>query len=476
MASAGAGSLETNDDVERLFEKLIEDAETGIIFMNVAMVDYDGVIEDGGDPGKYGSRLKTREQPNPTIQTKRVRKFLPEVREKRPDIFLVAFKTTCNATLEDMQTRGGFLLKGANCNLVLVNDTGTRQNIIVGPDGVCWPASTDRKAAVEALVNLAIKGFAAASAPSAIAAETLAGCGSEEPVAPPVVSEGAVAPLEPVPVPGAQTGATPVMGPSVAEKPAESKVPQFCTVITGGSRGIGFACAKKMAQYGPVFLIGQTESHLQAAVEELRKAGLTAEYQAGDVADFSVADAAVARVKELGWTVRNLVCNAGIGGKGAITTFDRKKWLRVFDVNVHGTFYFIHAFAPLMVEQKAGSICVISSTLGVRGHKYDSCYAATKHAQVGMARSLGMELAKHGITVVPVCPSFVETDMLRKMVANLMHHKNMTEKQAEDYLAEKNPQRRIIPADEVAEAVALVCSGILRCLNGEPLVLDGGAE
>ncbi len=157
MACGGASKLETNDDVEKLFDELVQDPATAMIFMNVAMVDYDGVIADGGEGGKYGSRLKTREQPNPAVQLAKVRKFLSEVREKRPDIFLVAFKTTCNTTVDDMQKRGLYLLQGANCNLVLVNDTGTRLNIIVGPEGTSLMQSTDRKAAVKALVDMAIK-------------------------------------------------------------------------------------------------------------------------------------------------------------------------------------------------------------------------------------------------------------------------------------------------------------------------------
>ncbi len=251
---------------------------------------------------------------------------------------------------------------------------------------------------------------------------------------------------------------------------------KHCTVITGGGRGIGKACALRMSQEGPVFLVGLTETHLQSACEEIRKAGRQAEFMVGDVADPAVATSVVAKVKELGWAVRHLVCNAGIGGGGAIAKLEHKKWLRVFDVNVHGSFYFIQACVPEMREQKTGTISLISSTLGVRGYKYDTLYAATKHAQVGMARCLGMELGKEGIVVVAICPSFVETDMVAKMVRNLMTHNSITEEAARQRLLDKSPQKRIIPAEEVAEAVALVASGKLRCLNGEPLVLDGGAE
>lgn len=183
MACGGASAIETNDDVEALFDKLVAEPDTGIIIMNVAMVDYDGEIEDGGTGGKYGSRLKTREQPNPTIQTKRVRKFLSNIREKRPDIFLVAFKTVCHATADDMRTRGSYLLKGAGCGVVLVNDTGTRLNMIVGPEGDCLQQSTDRNASLVALTDLTIKGAIRATAPASIPQTT-------QPAPPPVLKEG----------------------------------------------------------------------------------------------------------------------------------------------------------------------------------------------------------------------------------------------------------------------------------------------
>lgn len=249
-----------------------------------------------------------------------------------------------------------------------------------------------------------------------------------------------------------------------------------CTIITGGSRGIGLACAKLLSAQGPVFLVGTKEANLVAACDGIRSLGRQAEYLAGDVADRQTALSAVARVKELGWSVRNLVCSAGVGGGGSIATISPQKWERVFAVNVHGSFHFIQACVSSMIEQKGGSISLISSTLGVRGWKYDSCYSATKHAQVGMGRSLGQELAKHGISVVPICPAFVDTDMVSQMVSGLMKHRGITDEAARQVLEEKSPRKRIIPVEEVAEAVALVVSGKLRCLNGEPLILDDGAE
>ncbi len=171
--------------------------------------------------------------------------------------------------------------------------------------------------------------------------------------------------------------------------------------------------------------------------------------------------------------VRNLICNAGIGYGGRTETFDQEKWREVFAVNVHGSFYFVQACLPDMLEQGRGTICLMSSILGVKGYKYQAAYTASKHALVGLARALGQEYGKKGIVTVPICPGFVESDMTRRTIHGLVQHQHISEAEAEKRVAATNPQQRIIPAEEVAEAVALVRGGGVPALNGNPLILSG---
>lgn len=251
--------------------------------------------------------------------------------------------------------------------------------------------------------------------------------------------------------------------------------PQAATIVTGGGRGIGRAIALRMAHETAVLVVGRTEADLQSLCQEIKNRGGFADYLVGDVARPSTAKRAVARVKKNGWQLVNLVVNAGIAKGGAAHTFDRKVWKQIFAVNVDGSFYFAQECLPVMMEQKRGSISFINSISGVQGFKYDSAYTASKHAQLGLARSLALEYAKHGIVIVPICPHFVESEMTRRSVAGLVTHRGMTEAEAEEKIKGTNPQRRIIPAEEVAEAVALVASGKLPSLNGHPLMLTGGA-
>jgi 3-hydroxybutyrate dehydrogenase len=250
--------------------------------------------------------------------------------------------------------------------------------------------------------------------------------------------------------------------------------PERASIVTGGGRGIGRAIARRLAREGPVVIVGRTRGDLDSIRDQIVAQGGRAEPCEGDVADPATAirarDAALAR----GWVVHNLICNAGIGKSGPTATFDPALWRTIFDVNVHGSFHFIQACLPAMIERQAGAIVLMSSVAGVRGLAFDAAYTATKHALVGLARALALEVGKRGIVVVPVCPGFVESEMTRRAIAGLMERHGISEPEAEAKVAATNPQKRIIPAEEVAEAVALVCSGLVPALGGSPLILGGG--
>jgi NAD(P)-dependent dehydrogenase (short-subunit alcohol dehydrogenase family) len=245
-------------------------------------------------------------------------------------------------------------------------------------------------------------------------------------------------------------------------------------IVTGGGRGIGRTITLRLARQYPVVAVGRNQADLESVCAEVRSSGGMAVPCPGDVADPRTADAAVGVVREQGWQLRHVVCNAGIGKGGSAHELRLEDWHEVFAVNVHGSFYFVRACLPSLIEQKAGTIVLMSSTAGVKGYKNNAAYTASKHALVGLARALAQEVGKHGVVVVPVCPGFVHSDMTERTIAGLMRHRGMTRDQAIDVIAEKNPQRRILPAEEVAEAVAVVCSGLVPSLAGQPLILGGG--
>lgn len=165
MADPMFSDIETNQDVSDLVDKWIADPNVKIVFFNPALVDFDahvlhndplagGLYHNFTPSGKYEPRLKTS-QGNVRLHLSPSQKIVSEIRRKRKDIFLVAFKTTCGATEDEQYLTGLHLLKTSSCNLVLANDTKTRNNMIITPEEARYHVSTDRDYVLKNLVEMA---------------------------------------------------------------------------------------------------------------------------------------------------------------------------------------------------------------------------------------------------------------------------------------------------------------------------------
>lgn len=244
------------------------------------------------------------------------------------------------------------------------------------------------------------------------------------------------------------------------------------TIVTGGGRGLGRAIALRLAKETAVMVVGRKESDLITVRNMIVDSGGRACYAIGDVSDPATAE----RCKNLcsGFHVYNLVCNAGIGISGPTETYSERNWVRMFEVNVHGSFHFIRTFLPEMIKNGGGNICLISSIAGLSGLKRNMAYSATKHALVGMARSLSLEHEKRGIRSVAICPNFVEGKMTDRVIKGVMRRSEVDYNAARKYVADKTPGRRIIPPEEVAEATAKFCRG--EGTSGMNIIINGGAH
>jgi len=147
-------NLITNDDVSRLVDDLISDNDTKVIIFNVALCDFSGQIDEV-ESGKYSPRLKSRFDKKNIILTP-TDKIISRIRKERKDIFLVAFKTTCGASIQEQYYHGLDLLKSNSCNLVFANDTKTRTNMIVVPEEAKYSVTTDRQESLEFLVKMVL--------------------------------------------------------------------------------------------------------------------------------------------------------------------------------------------------------------------------------------------------------------------------------------------------------------------------------
>lgn len=146
-------SLETNEDIAKLVDRLTHDDVTKIVFFTAAMVDFNGEIGGAHESGKYGTRLKSDSCVNLLMVP--AEKVISKVRETRKDIFLVGFKQTFGATEDEQYIAGLKLCKDASCNLVLANDTKTRLNMVITPEEARYHVTEDRTAALAGLVKMA---------------------------------------------------------------------------------------------------------------------------------------------------------------------------------------------------------------------------------------------------------------------------------------------------------------------------------
>jgi len=164
LTKMAGGYLETNECVANRIEELKKDLNTKIIFFNCALVDWEPVgtkewdgtayKRDSSELGKYAKRVDSRKLRMIGVSFLPVCKLIPDIRKGRKDIFLVGFKTTCGASRQEMYEKGLRLCKEGSVNLVLVNDTKTRWNMIVTPEEAAYHETDDREEVLRNLVDM----------------------------------------------------------------------------------------------------------------------------------------------------------------------------------------------------------------------------------------------------------------------------------------------------------------------------------
>ena len=236
-------------------------------------------------------------------------------------------------------------------------------------------------------------------------------------------------------------------------------------VVTGGARGIGAAVCAQLAHEGYSVAVGYTahEAQAQALAASLRAEGCNALAVRADVRSREQVEALFATVRTHLGAPDTLVCCAGIAQQKLFQDITDADWDDMFDVNVKGVYRCIQAALPDMLRRNRGCIVTLSSMWGQAGASCESHYAASKAAVIALTQSLAKELGPSGIRVNCVAPGVIVTDMTAPLGRETL-----------DALAQDTPLTRNGTPDDVARAIAYLCSDAASFITGHTLNVNGG--
>jgi 3-oxoacyl-[acyl-carrier protein] reductase len=233
-------------------------------------------------------------------------------------------------------------------------------------------------------------------------------------------------------------------------------------LVTGGSRGIGLAIARELADAGAkVAVVARDETRAQQAADSLPGEGHRG-YSA-DVADAAQVAELVKRVEEEMGSLDVLVNNAGVTRDNVLMRLKDEDWSDVLDTNLKGAFNTIRAASRGMMKRRAGRIINISSVVGLMGNKGQANYAASKAGLIGLTKSVAKELASRGILVNAVAPGYIETDMTAELP-----------EAAREALMAQIALGRLGTPEDIAPVVRFLAGPGAAYMTGQVLVVDGG--
>jgi NAD(P)-dependent dehydrogenase (short-subunit alcohol dehydrogenase family) len=249
----------------------------------------------------------------------------------------------------------------------------------------------------------------------------------------------------------------------VLPQPPDFRLDARRALVTGASRGIGFACAAALAQAGAsVTLAARSAGALSEACRAITDAGGACDALVLDVTDAHAVDEQIANRGPF----HILVNNAGMNRPKHLVDVTDADVDDILDLNVKAAFYVARAVVRGLLESKLpGSIINMSSQMGLVGSPRRALYCASKHAIEGMSKALAWEVGAMGIRVNTVCPTFIETEMTAAMLA---------QPDFRNWVTERIALGRLGRVDEVTGAVVFLASSASSLMTGSALVLDGG--
>ena len=231
-------------------------------------------------------------------------------------------------------------------------------------------------------------------------------------------------------------------------------------LVTGGSGGIGAACARALTARG--CRVALTYRNRKRAAEELAEE-LGAKAYLLDLCDRDQILDVVDQVQTDLGSVTILVHNAGVIRDALLAFLKNRDWDEVLDVNLHGPFVLTKALVKGMLKERWGRVISVASASGITGQRGQTHYSAAKAGLIAFTKALAREVASYGVTANSVAPGLIDTDMLEVL----------SEKRLAEYL-DDIPIRRLGQPEEVAALVAFLASNDAAYITGQTIRIDGG--
>lgn len=249
-------------------------------------------------------------------------------------------------------------------------------------------------------------------------------------------------------------------------------------LVTGGTSGIGLGIAERLMRDGyNVSVNGLIDHHdIPRLLEGLQAQGSgKARFAPADLREVAALEAMMSEAAQSFGPITVLVNNAGIQHVSPVEEFAVEKWDAIIAINLSSAFHTIRLAVPAMKELGWGRIVNLASAHALVASPFKTAYVSAKHGLLGLTKTVGLELAKHGVTCNAVCPGYVKTPLVEAQIPDTARARGMTEQEVVDkVLLAAQPTGKFITIEQVADTTAFLLSSAADGITGTAISIDGG--